>query len=229
MLHAYADTHRCSDTLTNRLHSLILWLLREISTAFRLPKRSAHLPRAVCLSQQEQTTRQVCRPFCLGGNMKEIPLTQGKVALVDDEDYEELSKHKWYAAWRASSRTYYAARPVCGKVRGKMVYMHRELLGLTDRRQRGDHIDHNGLNNQRSNIRACSQSQNLANMRLRKNASGYKGVTFHPFSGLWHAHLQFMGKPISLKYHRTAEAAARAYDRAARKHFGEFACCNFEE
>lgn len=107
--------------------------------------------------------------------MKRIPLTQGKVALVSDEDYEYLMQWKWYA--RRAGKTFYAGRHVRLKLKQKVFHMHRviaERLGILEA---PDHKDRNGLNNQRSNLRAATISQNKANRgRNKNNTSGYKGV-----------------------------------------------------
>lgn len=91
-----------------------------------------------------------------------------------------------------------------------------------------DHIDRDRQNDRIANLREATRSQNNGNAARRSdNTSGYKGVGFHAASGLWYAKIGVRGRVISLGYHRAKEAAARAYDRAAREHFGEFASLNF--
>ena len=97
--------------------------------------------------------------------MREICLTMGKVAIVDDEDYGELSRFKWHAV--RDGRVFYAVRnsPRRGGERGRLIYMHRQLLEA-EPGQRVDHIDRDGLNNSQSNLRFASHSMNCANQRL---------------------------------------------------------------
>ena len=158
--------------------------------------------------------------------MKEIQLTQGKVALVDDEDYEYLMQWKWYAA--KSRKTYYAQRG-----RNPNIKMHRVLMNTPDDMQ-VDHIDHNGLNNQKSDMRNCTLIENNRNISAR-GRSKYLGVSFTStrVKGKKYeyiaASIRVNRKAISLGNHKTEEAAARAYDEAAKKYFGEFANLNFKE
>ncbi len=106
----------------------------------------------------------------------EIPLTKGQIAFVDDEDFEFLTKHKWQAHKSQSKSSWYARRIPHKRGRAVTIIMHRLITGAPPG-VHVDHIDGNGLNNQRSNLRLCTRSQNLANSRLNcKNKSGYKGV-----------------------------------------------------
>ena len=105
--------------------------------------------------------------------------------------------------------------------------MHREILGLRygDGKQ-VDHIDGNGLNNQKSNVRICTRSQNAFNRKLVSSNSGRKGVTWHKTVGMWEAQIRKDGKNIYLGCFQDKENAATAYDIAAEKMFGEFALLN---
>lgn len=155
--------------------------------------------------------------------MKEIPLTQGQVARVSDQDYADLTKHKWSAYWNAGCRTFYARRTS----RGRHVYMHRQILGA-QAGQMVDHIDHCGLHNERENIRVCTQSQNNSNQRKtpRGVTSRYKGVSWDPHRGKWRAVITLNGRQTFLGRFASQHAAARAYDTAARQCFGVFALFN---
>lgn len=167
--------------------------------------------------------------------MKTIPLSRGMVALVDDEDYERLIVHPWYA--KASSTkvgtkriyTYYAYR--CFRNPADMrrnihVSMHRQILGLTDPHILVDHANRNGLDNRRSNLRICTHSQNCVNTQ-RTQKSGFRGVYFH--QARWVAQLTSNRVYHYLGRFRTAQEAAIAYDKAALFHFGEYARLNFPD
>lgn len=158
----------------------------------------------------------------LGEVMKKIPLTQGKYAIVDDENYEWLSQWRWYA--HKMSNSFYAER----KQGGEDIFMHREILGLTkgDKRHT-DHKNHNGLDNRLSNIRTCSIAQNQHNQKPRKVTSCYKGVCWYKRKNKWNARIGKDHKNYHLGYYKTEEKAARAYDKKAKELFGEFACLNF--
>jgi hypothetical protein len=157
---------------------------------------------------------------------KEIKLTKGKVAIVDDEDYEWLNQWKWYA--RESSGNWYASRREAGGRCEKraLIHMHRLILGA-ESGQYPDHINHNGLDNRRENLRISTHSLNLANQRLQKGRSSrYKGVCFHKKRQNWIAGIKINQKRINLGYFPTETYAAKAYDNAAIKYFGEFAFTN---
>ena len=155
--------------------------------------------------------------------MKEIKLTQGKVALVDDEDYESLNKHKWYA--KIGKETFYAVRAIYGTGKQKNISMHRVIMGITDPKIPCDHRDNDGLNNQRSNLRVCTNPENQANARKRKNTtSKYKGVSIHPLG--WQARIRFNHKKYFLGYYKTQDEAAMAYNKKAVELSKEFAKIN---
>ncbi len=159
--------------------------------------------------------------------MKTIPLTQGQVALVDDEDYERLSKFKWYA--QRQRDTFYAKRNVrLPDGKRAALKMHREILGLTDPKILVDHRDHDGLHNWRHNLRMCNKQQNMRNQRKHQGTTSvYKGVSFVNREKKWVSQIGINKKRIRLGYFSFEVDAARAYDAAALKYFGEFACLNF--
>jgi hypothetical protein len=161
--------------------------------------------------------------------MKEIPLTQGKVALVDDGDYDYLSQWEWYA--NKGGNTFYAKRNI--SIRGKQtqIKMHRVILQVKEE-DYVDHKDHNGLNNQRYNIRVSSRDGNEHNRGKRSNnTTGYKGVVQDKrrVSTTYEARITVNGERVYLGRFAAVEEAARAYDEAAKKLHGEFACLNFPE
>lgn len=160
--------------------------------------------------------------------MKEIPLTQNKIALVDDADFDELNKHKWYAA--CIQGEWYAARNVT-MVSGKQrqLLMHCAILPAGGKLR--DHKDGNGLNNQRSNLRFCTRSQNAQNAKMPTfcKSSRFKGVSWHKQMKQWRSQIKVYGQAMELGFFKVESDAAKAYDAAARLYFGEFARTNFKE
>jgi hypothetical protein len=154
-----------------------------------------------------------------------IPLTQGKVALIDDCD-AHLAQHKWYAT-RTPQGRWYAQRTARVDDGARKVLLHREALGITDPAVEVDHKDGNGLDCRRHNIRPATPSQNQANRQPAR--PGLKGVRLHRLRNHWWAVITIAGRRTYLGRFPDAEAAARAYDTAARRLFGEFARLNFPE
>ncbi|MHC4889112.1 MAG: HNH endonuclease, partial [Planctomycetota bacterium] len=152
-----------------------------------------------------------------------IPLTQGKFAIVDVEDYDWLIQYKWHAC--KCKNTFYAGR-VEG---GKTIRMHREIM----RAPKGlvcDHINHNGLDNRKSNLRLCTNAQNCYNQRASASGtSKYKGVSWHKCSSKWSARIRCDGKFYNLGDFDDQMEAAMVYDDKAVELFDEFACLNFPE
>jgi len=165
-------------------------------------------------------------------NICSIPLTQGLYAIVDGEDYPKISLHKWCARKGKDATTYYALRGERVNGKTKTILMHIEILG----KKEGfvtDHINQNGLDNRRCNLRFATFADNIRNRKSRgdQKASKYKGVTFHKRKGKgsrqWQASIRVNGKAIYLGiYHKDTEAAL-VYDDAASKYFGAFAWINF--
>jgi hypothetical protein len=157
--------------------------------------------------------------------MKEIPLTQGQVALVDDEDYVYLNQWKWHAI--KAKYTYYANRTLHfddGTV--VSIRMHRQILGVPQNKET-DHIDGNGLNNQKSNLRICNYSQNQYNKR-GWGTSGYKGVSarMDNHTNPYRAYISIGGRLVHIGSFPSIEEAALAYNNEAIKHFGKYAKLN---
>jgi hypothetical protein len=159
--------------------------------------------------------------------MKEIPLTQGKVALVDNEDFEYLNQWKWF--YCKSRKTGYAKRSNGEKrPNQRQISMHRVIMNVPDDMQ-VDHIDHDGLNNQRRNLRNCTSTENKQNSQKHiNNTSGYIGVFWEKRRKKWCAKIQANNKSVFLGRFLLPEDAALAYDAAAGKYCGEFACTNFQ-
>jgi hypothetical protein len=163
--------------------------------------------------------------------MKTIPLTRGMYALVDDSEYERVSAFKWYA--NVSRNTFCAVRNEYryeeGRKIGRTVYLHRFILGVEDPNIQVDHENHNGLDCQRSNVRACTNAQNCRNRIIdkREATSSYKGVCWNEECRKWKAAIKLHGKVLYLGLFADEGDAARAYDRAAIEHFKEFAVLNF--
>jgi hypothetical protein len=157
--------------------------------------------------------------------MKEVQLSRGYVALVDDDDFEWLSQYRWHASDKGAGY-FYAAR-IITKDDGKrtLEYMHRAIK----QNPKGffvDHKDGNTFNNQKSNLRVCTRAENIRNEGKQKhNTSGYCGV--RPSGSKFVAHITVNNKNIYIGTCDTKEEAARAYDAAALKYHGEFARLNF--
>jgi len=151
--------------------------------------------------------------------MKEIQLSRGMVTLVDDEDYEFLNQWKWSVYQRRN--IFYAYRNIYIKNKITCVIMHR-LITDAPKGKEVDHIDHDGLNNQKSNLRICTHSQNLKN-RSSSGKSKYLGV--------YRQYGKYIMACIAHKRigsFKTEVAAARAYDEVAKELYGEFANLNFK-
>jgi len=154
---------------------------------------------------------------------KIIPLTQGKFAIVDAEDYNWISRHKWCAA--KDRGTFYAHRGS----NGRLISMHRAIM----RAPKGlmcDHRNHNGLDNRKSNLRLCTSAQNQYNKSPKKDCSSrYKGVILRRDCKRWRGQIGFNRKRIHLGDFADEIKTALAYDDKAIELFGEFACLNFPE
>ena len=164
--------------------------------------------------------------------MKEIPLTKGYIALVDDEDYGQVSSFNWYT-WidRRKDGTIRNVYAISNRGKGASrttLKLHRFLMGVIDPKIDIDHKDHNGLNCCRTNLRVCTRSQNCQNRRVKhvRNTSGFKGVSWHRGQKSWYAQIMINGKQKALGDFQNIEDAAIAYNNAAKEIFGEFANLN---
>ncbi len=169
----------------------------------------------------------------LAEGAKLLPLSQNKFAIVDAEDYDRLNKYKWCVS--RTPHTNYAMRRTKGKrvkgkrVKRKTIMMHRFILGAP----RGlvvDHINHNGLDNRKKNLRLCTRAENNRNRRSFNNKSSkYKGVSWDKQRKLFLACIRCNGKYYNLGRFKSEITAAKAYDKKAKELFGEFACLNFQD
>ena len=161
------------------------------------------------------------------GHIMKILVLKNATVLIDDEDFEWA--RQWL--WRYGPHNKYVCRSEYFKELKRSVsyYLHREILkrmGPADFEQ-SDHINRNSLDNRRCNLRVSTAQQNSCNRGLRsENKSGYKGVYWNRLEEKWHAQLTTKGIKKQLGFHDTPEAAARAYNEAAKKHHGEFAFLN---
>jgi len=160
--------------------------------------------------------------------MKTIALASGRgVALVDDDQFDRLTKFSWYL--RPDSGNRYAQTTLYCRVdnvpRKFTSSMHRFVVDCP-RGFEVDHINGDGLDNRASNLRLCSHGQNLANMRRNRGGSRYRGVSWHGASGKWRAQLSVDGRRMSLGVYDCEADAAIAYNAAALNRYGEFANLN---
>lgn len=169
--------------------------------------------------EQEDGTRFVSGVY-------QIPLTRGYVALVDQSDYQLVRQYTWHAAISSRGMVYASTHITTARLTSRHVFMHRMILGAL-KGEEVDHIDGNGCNNQRANLRVCTSSQNKWNQRPRAGSSSFKGVMFCPRRKKWRGQIKFMSRGFHLGYFESEIEAARAYDAAASEHFGEFARLNF--
>jgi hypothetical protein len=155
--------------------------------------------------------------------MKEVPVSGGLVALVDDDDLELVQQFKWLRFAPSKSRIVYADRVWYEGRRLRHQLMHSLIIGV-----RGiDHRNMNGLDNQRSNLRIANQSQNGANQRARGGSSPFKGVSWSGRLGKWMAYIKVNRRSSYLGSFVSEIDAAMAYDQRAREEFGPFAALNF--
>lgn len=160
---------------------------------------------------------------------KEIQLTQGKVAIVDDKWFSVLKKFNWYA--KNHKGIYYAYRR---KLKSEnwttdKIPMHRYIMLLENQDITNKIIDHkngDGLDNRKNNLRICNTAQNGMNRRKKKNAD-YKGISWHKHANKWISSIKYNGKSIHLGYFTNKVDAAQAYDQAATKYYKNFANINF--
>ena len=157
-------------------------------------------------------------------------MTQPKYAKVDPGDYERMRKNEWFT--KKGRNSFYAfRREATGKPGNKkLIYMHQEVIEVPEGMV-ADHINHDGMDNRSGNLRAATHSQNMCHRKKSSRAthSKYKGIYWHKNIRKWQARIKCNKKRIELGYFRDEIEAAKAYDRAAMKYHGEFACLNFPD
>jgi hypothetical protein len=161
--------------------------------------------------------------------MKYLYLTKNDATEVDDDTYLWASKYNWLT--NGSGYVLREGTVEDAERKGKSIYLHIEIMTkhnkYTSATEVYDHVDRDKLNNQLSNLRICTRQQNCCNSGSRKGSSKYKGVTRH--HNKWQARIRVFNKCISLGHFKIEEEAAKAYNKAAKLHFGEFAYLNVLE
>ena len=159
--------------------------------------------------------------------MKKIPLTQSYEAIVDDQDYEELSKHKWHVS-SSPPRPVRDTRKGINR-EGKVISMSRQVMNAPDHLQ-VDHINGNTFDNRRGNLRLCTNAENSRNQKPQyRCSSAYKGVSWDKKGRKWHSYIKFEQHRYTIGYYEDERQAALFYDLAAIHFFKEFARFNFPE
>ena len=155
-----------------------------------------------------------------------IPLTMGKVAIVDAADFDALSAYKWCAMQSGNGKFRAMRKGPRNGGSGAAILMHRLVMSAPEG-VKVDHINHDPLDNRRSNLRLCTRSQNICNRRMPRGPNTpYRGVSRRQDCKSWRAQIKADGRNIHLGNFHTPEEAARAYDAAARHYYGEFATLN---
>jgi hypothetical protein len=164
-----------------------------------------------------------------GYAFRRIPLTRGKYAIVDPEDFDRLNAHSWHTA--SDRGCLYARRTVRHPITKAQsnVHMHRQILQNVPDGMVVDHINHNGLDNREANVRPATHAQNQWNARKTKSPtrSKHKGIAWSNSKNRWRARITVNSRRIHLGYFKSQRDAAKAYDRAALKYHGDFAVLNF--
>jgi len=161
---------------------------------------------------------------------KYIQLTKGFNAIVDNDEYQRCIKHKWYACF--SGKKVYARTYINDGIKPKWIRMHRFICHNL-KTSCLDHINGNGLDNRKCNLRASTHSQNMYNSEKRKiyngkkSSSKFKGVSWFKPAKLWISQIGYKGKLHYIGYFTSEIEAAKAYDKKAKELFGEFAKLNF--
>ncbi len=148
-----------------------------------------------------------------------MPLTRGFVGLADPSDITAVSDHVWHANFPKHARSAY----VCTNVSKRPMSLHRMLISAAPG-EIVDHINGNGCDNRRANLRLCTHAENMRNRKKSRGGnSKHKGIYYEPNKQLWRAEIKFQGKKIRLGRYKSADDAALAYRAAAQRYHGNFA------
>ena len=184
----------------------------------RLTKSCGCLRKEMVSRQSKLLLRKQWKPIEIDEHTYGIPLSRGMLGLIDREDFDKVKDYGWCARFDKVGKTFYATT----RTHGTRLIMHRLILDAPNSFV-VDHIDHNGLNNRKNNIRICTQSQNCMNKKVQlNNSSGYTGVSFHKIKNKYQATIMVDRKQIHLGTFNTALEASEVYQTAAKKLFGEF-------
>jgi len=157
-------------------------------------------------------------------------MAQPRYAKVDPADYKRLKRYEWITTKKRNN--FYVLRHTAGgkRKRGSLIYLHQEIIEVP-RGMVVDHINHDGMDNRRANLRAATFSQNMCHRKKRSGSkqSKYKGIYWRKEKRKWQAMITFERKKIHLGYFHSEIDAAKAYDQAAKTYHGEFACLNFPQ
>ena len=159
----------------------------------------------------------------------EIYLTQGQKTIVDKDDYEFLSKHKWCAIYSKKRGDYVAVtRTECINCKKRTVYMHREIMRPL-KNLHIDHINHNPLDNRKNNLRICTPTENQWNRKganKNNNTSNYKGICYDLYHKSWKSSIGYHNKSLHIGYFKNKNEAVVAYNQVAIEKYGNYACLN---
>jgi len=188
-----------------------------------------------CLESPLLSIVLLLRRLRFGYPFRRIPLTQGKYAIVDPDDFDRLNNYKWHIS--RGKNTFYAVRTTRLQKQKKRVVikMHRQILKVPDDIF-VDHINHNGLDNRKANLRPATCTQNNRNRRKLqsrpqqgRSRSKYKGLTWYKHEKRWAVRIMVDRQSKFIGYFRNEIDAAKTYDKAAKKYYGEFAVLNFPQ
>lgn len=206
----------------NKIRTIIGYFENEIDAALAYDNhvKKNNLDRRLNFPEPE--------PENLIPNTRLIRLTKGKFAIVDEEDYEKVNQYHWGVTNSSGCETLYACRTVMCNGKKKKILMHRFIMNAKSLDI--DHRNGNGLHNYKSNLRECTENQNMWNSRPnKKSSSNYKGVTFHKRDKKYYCNIAFKNKHYHLGVFKDEIEAAKYYDAKAKELYGEFARLNFPD